>query len=252
MKTVKTSAFWLLAGQRLLLCLAFVGLLAILPVLRHSALGNLFLVRAWQSGLTDVRLDGQAQAVLDDPVRLVWQLGVQALARGDHAGAIRALEDGLQHAPAHPMLEGLLAQAYYESGDYTNAGVYWRRIGAAAPLYAMGDQALKAERFAEAIQLLESSLAINPKQPQAHYFLAYAYNRLGNPQRAVAEAQEAVQMDGGRNLGYRSTLAWIYEMTGDPDRAYAEYLAILSVSPDHQQAQEGLSRVEKTLKEKRQ
>lgn len=249
MNTAKAVASQLLAGRRLLLCLTFLGLLVVLPALSHSALSNGFFIRAWRSNLTDVQLDRQAQDVLADPVRRAWQLGVQALARGDGAEAIHALEDGLQDGSANPVLEGLLAQAYYQSGDYTTAIVYWERVGVSTPLYAMGHQAQQAERFWEAIQFLESSLKVKPNQPHAHYLLAYAYYRVGNPKCAVAQAQEAIRLDSGRNLGYRSTLAWIYAMTDDPRRAYEEYLAILSQSPDHPGVREGLARVERIMKE---
>ena len=89
----------------------------------------------------------------------------------------------------------------------------------------------------------------HPTQPHAHYLLAYAYYRLGDAGRAIAEAQEAVRLDGGRNPGYRSMLAWIYEMTGHPPLAYQEYIIILACSPGYQQARDGLIRVEKTLEE---
>jgi len=180
---------------------------------------------------------------------LVWQLGVQTWARGEYQRAIGILEQSAHLDPVDPMQLGLLGQAYYESGDYKIAIQLWERAGASVPLYDKGNRAQEAGRFQEAIQFLEASLRVDSNQPHAHYFMAYAYYRLGNPNRAVTEAQEAIRLDGGRNLGYRAQLAWIHEMTGDPGLARQEYLEILSLAPDHPSAREGLLRVERILKE---
>jgi tetratricopeptide (TPR) repeat protein len=146
---------------------------------------------------------------------------------------------------------GLLGRAYYGAGDYAAAMQLWERAGASAVLYEKGSEALEAGDFPTAIEFLESFSRVSPGEPHAHYLLAYAYYRVGNPGRAVAQAQAAIRLDRGRNLGYRCMLAWIYEMTGNTRRAYEEYLAILHVSPGHAQARKGLLRVGNTLKEER-
>ncbi|MDZ7336925.1 MAG: hypothetical protein ONB30_00140 [candidate division KSB1 bacterium] len=126
---------------------------------------------------------------------------------------------------------------------------YWERARASVLLYDKGNQFLESARFHEAIRFLEASLRVGPDKPHAHYFVAYAYYCQGNSNRAVAEAREAIRLDGGRDLGYRARLVWIDEMTGDPVRAYEEYLEILTVAPDHLSVRQGLVRIEKLLKE---
>jgi len=215
----------------------------------QAAAVNVFFVNVMQRGIADSSLDTLASAAPLAPERLAWQLGIQALARGDHARAIGVLEGGLQHYPTHAIMRVLLGQAYYETGNHEAAIAQWERVGASQILYAKGDQAQEQERFEEAIRFLESSLRVAPVQPHAHYFLAYAYYRLGDAERAIAEAQESIRLDGGHNLGYCSKLAWIYEMTGSLDLAYQEYRLILSLAPDNRAARESLIRVEKKLQE---
>jgi tetratricopeptide (TPR) repeat protein len=209
------------------------------------------MVRVLKLGIRDPRLDALAVAAPLTPERLAWQLGVQALARHEYQRAIGLLGQGVHSDQVNPMQLGLLGQAYYGTGDYMTAIRFWERGRASAVLYEKGNEAQEAGDFPKAIEFLESFSRVAPTEPHAHYLLAYAYHRVGNPRRAVREAQEAIRLDGGRNLGYRSMLAWIYEMTGELSKAYEEYQTILSVSPDHAQAREGLLRVENALKERR-
>ena len=240
-----------LAGRRALF-LVFVASIIFSqgPAWVRAASANCFFVYARQRGLSDSRLDSLAKVIPLTPERLAWQLGIQALARGDRERAIEVLESGIQHNATHVILQGLLGQAYFESGNYTAAIEHWERIGASATLYDKGSKAMDAGQFQQAIAFLGSSLRVSPNQPHAHYFLAYAYYRVGSVEQAIAEAQEAIRLDGGRNPGYRSMLARIYEMTDHLDLAYQEYNAILVLFPNNADARAGLAKVEQRIKEK--
>ncbi|MCI0475381.1 MAG: tetratricopeptide repeat protein [Anaerolineales bacterium] len=224
--------------------------LVVVPVWKRAAT-NLFFMNVVHLGIADERLDALAQTAPLSPSRLAWQLGTQAQARGEYSRAIDVLERAAQLEPGHPFLRYILGWAYFESGNSVAAITKWEYVGASAVLYAKGAQAEKAGQPQEAILFLESLSRVNPANSHAHYLLAYAYLRMGNPERAISEAQAAIRVDRGRNLGYRSLLARLYEQAGYHDQAYEEYLAILAISPDESSAREGLARIKKAREEKR-
>jgi tetratricopeptide (TPR) repeat protein len=225
--------------------------LGIAPVALRIATTNSFFLTVLHFGIVDRRLDDLALAVPLAPTRLAWQLGTQAQARGEYSRAIDVLERGVRLDPDHSFLNYWLGWAYYETGDYSTAIAKWEHIDARAVLYTKGSEAYKSEQFPQAVLFLESTLRVAPTIAHAHYLLAYTYLRLGNPERAIREAQAAIRVDGGRNFGYRALLPWVYEQTGYPELAYEEYLAILAIAPDNSAAREGLARIQKAREEKR-
>lgn len=63
------------------------------------------------------------------------------------------------------------------------------------PAYAEGVAAIKGDRFPAAIRLLEGVVARQPRNADAHNWLAYAIRRSGDPARSIPVYEKALAID---------------------------------------------------------
>ena len=131
----RPSVFWVVWLHRGLpgFLLLIIGIAAVVGGVQtwvQAARINAFFVNGMHRGMNDRGLDALAIAAPLSQERLYWQLGLQALARGDVARAVSVLEDGLRRSPDHKIMHGMLAQAYFAIGDYTAAMREWEHAGA--------------------------------------------------------------------------------------------------------------------------
>jgi len=176
----------------------------------------------------------------------------RSLYRGEHrlAEALEEIDRAIALAPGNDepyMAQGEIyrAEKRYDEAleSYTRAAElapneYWPLSGQAAVLMDMGDAPA-------AIQPLEEATARFPAEPHLYYLLAYAYQKAGKTELAVAAAKRSVALDTANNVGLRITLARMYEADGRTEDAIAEYQAILAVNPTQRDALEGLARLQK-------
>jgi tetratricopeptide (TPR) repeat protein len=93
------------------------------------------------------------------------------------------------------------------------------------PDYAAGVRALKAERFAEAIPLLQRVVGRDERNADAYNWLAYATRRNGNPAASLPLYEKALTIDP-RHRGAHEYIGEAYLMLGNVTKA-REHLARL-------------------------
>ena len=116
-------------------------------------------------------------------------IGRAALQEGDVARARTVLEKALQLSPdlarAHFFYAGVLRQ----EGDYDGAAQHLRKVLAQYPrdrvaVNNLGRIFFLQRKYAEAVQVLQIVLVIDPEDLQAHYNLMLCYNGLGDEKMA--------------------------------------------------------------------
>ena len=95
----------------------------------------------------------------------------------------------------------------------------------ADPDYTAAVRAIKAERFADAIPLLETVVAKEPRNADAYNWLGYATRRNGDPAASIPIYQKALAIDP-KHLGAHEYIGEAYLMLGNLPKA-KEHLTAL-------------------------
>jgi tetratricopeptide (TPR) repeat protein len=95
----------------------------------------------------------------------------------------------------------------------------------ADPDYTAAVQAIKGERFADAIPLLEKVVAKEPRNADAYNWLGYATRRKGDPAASIPIYQKALAIDP-KHLGAHEYIGEAYLMLGNLPKA-KEHLTAL-------------------------
>jgi tetratricopeptide (TPR) repeat protein len=90
----------------------------------------------------------------------------------------------------------------------------WLESGTTATdSFELGRNAFKAGNYAEAISQLEQAVRLNPDLPQAHYLLAWSYNKVGRHPEAASTFQTALRIKPDYILALAG-LGWTYNQLG--------------------------------------
>ena len=95
-----------------------------------------------------------------------------------------------------------------------------------AEALAKAEKKVKAEKYADAIPLLEKALKANPKNADALNYLGYSNRKLGNTDKALAYYQQALAVDP-KHRGANEYLGELYLEMKDLAKA-EERLIVLS------------------------
>ena len=120
-------------------------------------------------------------------------LGEAYYRRGDLPGAIRVLERGVAAAPSY-RLYSLLGFSCREAERFDEAIDAFSKAAALMPGDAMdiavfeqlGFSLMKKRRYADALHAFEAAYQINPRSPDALYFLGGCHDVLKNPSQAIS------------------------------------------------------------------
>lgn len=120
-------------------------------------------------------------------------LGETHYRRGDLPGTIRALQRGIAAAPSY-RLYVLLGFNCREAERYDEAIDAFFKVAALMPAGAkdiavfeqLGFSLMKKRRYADALRAFETAFQINPRSPDALYFLGGCHDVLGNPSQAIS------------------------------------------------------------------
>ena len=123
-------------------------------------------------------------------------LGMLSAKKGDAAGAVALYESALRVDPQLTVLHHLLAEALLQQPDADASRVesHLKRAAELDPTFvpprlSLAKLYMRAERWAEAVAVLEKVTALDPESAEAYYQLGRAYARL----KRTAEAQAAVE-----------------------------------------------------------
>lgn len=128
---------------------------------------------------------GRAETLEPNRASTLLALGAVLNARNQYADAQAVLSRALDLEPDNLEAAAALAEAEEAQGNLTGADARARRVLDRSPahpgaLLVAGMVRLKQDRYADARDALEKSIAANPGSPKAHYQLSLAYARLGD------------------------------------------------------------------------
>lgn len=121
------------------------------------------------------------------------------------------------------------AQTYQLTGDMYRASIENKAVVAIA-LQRLGMIALEEEDFKRAAKCLNDSVAIS-ENSLTRASLAVAYMRLSENDKALSEAQTAINLDP-KNVRAQQILASIYYSKGDYQNALAPLEQVIQLAPD--------------------
>ncbi|MCX8109479.1 MAG: tetratricopeptide repeat protein, partial [Verrucomicrobiae bacterium] len=163
---------------------------------------------------------------------------------------LRAAQELYQAFPHDPDVVYVTGYVFHEQGDYASAIRYWTEIAKPdAPklrlyeksdlLYNLGYTHLLREDYNQAIPLLQDSVRLNPRKPEAHYRLAHAFflkGQFGETVRILDEANLKAP------LAYRLR-AMANQQLGKLSEAKHDYELALELNPELAEAYYGLAMV---------
>lgn len=101
----------------------------------------------------------------------------------------------------------------------------------AAQAYDAGLDSLDAGNFKGAVKRFEEAVKIDPKFAAAWYELAWCYNEIGEPRKAIAASQKSIELSGEDGAVYFE-IGYAYDMEGNVEQAKANYQKSLRLQPD--------------------
>lgn len=186
----------------------------------------------------------------------------------------KLVDEGLARFPNDAILHDLRGQLLQSSGapgEAEQALAEYQKAAALQPDNAgiqehAGIAFFRANRLTEAQAAFETETRLNPGHPFPYQQLALIYTRQGQPQRAAAASQAAMQCTAAiQNLQHLQglsqahpgdaplhlKLAALYRKRGLISAARDEYLLALHLSPGSAQARQGLATLEASGPEKK-
>ncbi len=169
----------------------------------------------------------EAAAHLERAVRVSSNDGEMNLALGraltdtnDHARAVVFLRRATTSLDAHAEAHNALGVALKRTGDPVQARLSFETAVKLAPdeavfLVNFGRSCCEQQMFHEARSALERALRLDPDIPEAHAALAVVFHRIGERERALRHAKEALS-DPARDEAVAELLALISQT--DPKR----------------------------------
>ena len=156
--------------------------------------------------------------------------------QGRHPAAVEELQRALRIRPGDPALTKQLGACLYRAKSYEEAARVLERVAQrdSSPdvLFLLGDTLLTVGRSAEAVKVLERTVALVPRDLSARSSLGRAYLQQGQPAAAIPHLEAALAVDDDGSVHYQ--LARAYQATGNAERAkqmLEKYAALQKRSP---------------------
>jgi tetratricopeptide (TPR) repeat protein len=154
---------------------------------------------------------------------------------GQYDRVIEEAPDFLERFPDDPVLHEELGLAHFFKGEHDAALASLERSVELGPspvaLARVGEIHARRDNLGEAESWLRKALALDPRQPGAHYTLAQIAEARGRADEALALYREELESDPG---SYRAAFnaAVILKKTGRSDEAVRYYRRTIEANPD--------------------
>ena len=186
----------------------------------------------------------------------LYQAGRLALARGDHAAAVRQFEAALGRDPGATAIHYPLGLAYRGLGDTTRAERHLAQrsrenrivepidplldevketVAGPLALEVRGVEALNRRDWVSAVDAFRQGTALAPRSAPLHHRLGTALAMMGKADEARREFETAVEVSPGYAKAHYS-LGVLLEDRGDEEGAIARYALAVQSEPDYAQA----------------
>jgi eukaryotic-like serine/threonine-protein kinase len=183
------------------------------------------------------------------PAKLHVMMAEALLNSGRVSESVRVLRDAVKKWPDHFELVAFFATALHSQGDNAASKVEYERAvklgGERRPrlLWEYGHVLLELREFERAEEYLRKSIAGNPADCDAHYFLGRLLQQQNRPGEAEKELLEANRLDPADPRVHFS-LGWQHAFQGEPAKARKAYEKAVDLDPRHARANFALARVE--------
>ncbi|HEY9870284.1 MAG TPA: tetratricopeptide repeat protein, partial [Candidatus Obscuribacterales bacterium] len=198
----------------------------------------------------------RALAIEPDCAEAHGFMGLALQNSGNPQQAIQAYQRALKLNPSMTFMYLNIGNCYLNLGQADAARPYlehYRQLSARAPGAAQAESllrraqeahdqqafrqmveqaelALEERRFADARRRFEQVVAVRPDFAHGHFQLGYAWNQLGDNQKAIQEFQTALQLDPKMKAAVLN-IASSYQSLGDTASAIAWFERYLSMNP---------------------
>ena len=206
----------------------------------HLMLGTVLHV-ASQTTLAALDQFRAATALNPNDADAQYNLGRELKAGGDTAGAIAAFRRAIELKPDLEQAHYNLALALRSQGDTSNAkkeadeltGLhdFRARLAQSKLLILQGVEALKKQKFDDALALFQQSAEQTPEFPTNYYYLGLAWQGKNEPGRARAAYEKAIELKPDYAQAHTSfgLLLW---KSGDQTRGLEEFQQAVMSDPD--------------------
>jgi len=176
-------------------------------------------------------------------------LGVVADKEGNEALALGLYRNAIETNPNNVFALTSAGLLYSDRGDLTNEYKVLKAAYETAPsdsYVAFAYSHLLAEQMAdyrEAVAVAESSVELDPENPELLRRAAFLFQFMGQYDKALAYYQHAVQIDPANAKAYVG-MAWVlYAIDNKPDQAIDAYDKALAIDPTMTDAYIGLGSI---------
>lgn len=157
-------------------------------------------------------------------------------------------QNGIKFAPQNLIVQDNLANELAAIGRYDRAVPLYLNVLQRDPrfwpaTYNVGYAYYRTGRFSEAEDYLKRAIQIDDNDPDQFIYLARAQMEQGELAQAAHNAELALQR-GPLSPGFHFVLAKILEVSGNRERAIAEYQAEVSSHPENSVARSELQRLQ--------
>ena len=161
--------------------------------------GKLALVRAGRTPTRDPR-EAELSQLFMEAVGLEEGAASSKAPKDSIKNAMRVYEQILSLQPRHAPAAINLGTLFYNQRQFGKAEELYRRAAESDPNYALaffdlGNVLDELQRLPEAVAAYRRAIALVPNYADAHYNLALAYERLGQPRRALRHWSTYVRLD---------------------------------------------------------
>lgn len=201
---------------------------------------------AQQGRLKEAEADMSAAIRLNSDYANAWfNRGEIYYQLGDYPKAIADYRQALRLKPQDVGVFTALGHAYFVQKDYANAVSYYDRAVQLAPRSAealanRGDAYQRRGQWDRAADDYLAALAIDDQLGRAYQSGAWLMatcplEQFRDGERAVAAAEQAIQLDGDDNYQYLDTLAAAYARVGDFEKAKQAIAGAIEKAPKSEQ-----------------
>jgi tetratricopeptide (TPR) repeat protein len=183
-----------------------------------------------------------------DRVRIYNDEGVHLFEQGDYLTARECFQSALALAPEDAGLLFNIGKCYYSQGNVARAEEIYRECLSREPNHARCRHALtvllvNTNRRKEAVYMIESWLAKEPKLADPYTEDGWLWRQAGDLPQAQARLQQALDRDP-HNLRALTELGLVYEDLGLSERALVLYERALAIDPRQPNLVQRINRLE--------
>lgn len=169
---------------------------------------------------------------------------------GRHQETIEIYQKLTQLTPTDSKAFYNLGVAYSKSSQVSEAIVAYHQAirlenSYIEAYFALGGAYSKLKKYKEAIEAYKQVLNLNPQYASAYYNLGVVYRNSSRYLEALDNFKQALRFKPTVEIHYN--LGLVYEKLNRQQNAKQEYKETLRLDPNHKQAQENLSEIEKIL-----